>query len=54
MKAALINAPGATPVVEDRDLPAPAEGEVTVALEAASLALLERLGLRPARESCDG
>ena len=37
MKAALINAPGATPVVEDRDLPAPAEGEVAVELEAASL-----------------
>lgn len=37
MKAALITAPGATPVVEERDLPAPAEGEVTVELEAASL-----------------
>ena len=37
MKAALITAPGATPVVEKRDLPAPAEGEVTVELEAASL-----------------
>ena len=37
MRAALITAPGATPIVEERDLPAPAEGEVTVALEAASL-----------------
>lgn len=37
MKAALITAPGATPVVEERDLPAPAEGEVAVELEAASL-----------------
>lgn len=37
MKAALITAPGATPVVEERDLPDPADGEVTVTLEAASL-----------------
>ena len=37
MKAALITAPGATPVVEERDLPDPAEGEATIALEAASL-----------------
>ena len=37
MKAALITAPGATPVVEEHDLPEPAEGEVTVTLEAASL-----------------
>ena len=37
MKAALITAPGATPVVEERELPDPAEGEATIALEAASL-----------------
>ena len=37
MKAALITAPGATPVVEERELPDPPEGEVTVTLEAASL-----------------
>ena len=37
MKAALITAPGANPTVEERDLPAPADGEVTVELEAASL-----------------
>ena len=37
MKTVLITAPGATPVVEERDLPAPAEGEVTITLEAASL-----------------
>ena len=37
MKAVLITAPGATPVVEERDLPDPAEGEATIALEAASL-----------------
>ena len=37
MKAALITAPGATPVVEERELPEPADGEVKIALEAASL-----------------
>ena len=37
MRAALITAPGATPVVEERELPEPADGEVTIALEAASL-----------------
>ncbi len=37
MKAALITAPGATPVVEERGLPEPADGEATILLEAASL-----------------
>ena len=37
MKAALITAPGATPVAEERELPAPAAGEATIVLEAASL-----------------
>ncbi len=37
MNAALITAPGATPVVEEREAPTPSEGEVTVTLEAASL-----------------
>ena len=37
MKAALITAAGAAPVVEERQLTDPAEGEVTVTLEAASL-----------------
>ena len=37
MKAALITAPGSAPVVGKRELPEPAEGEVTVTLEAASL-----------------
>ena len=37
MRAALITEAGASPVVENRQLPEPAEGEVTVTLEAASL-----------------
>ena len=37
MRAALITEAGASPVVEERELPDPAEGEVTVTLEAASL-----------------
>ncbi|MCY4371206.1 MAG: zinc-binding alcohol dehydrogenase family protein [bacterium] len=37
MRAALITEAGASPVVEERQLPDPSEGEVTVALEAASL-----------------